>query len=132
MADRIVGQPVLLIPESGIPVQHRNAVGTLLLQAGAEEVGEQLVVTPPAADIVEGHQEQPGGLDRLQHRLAVGPTSDRIAQRATEPVQHRRLQEECAHPLRLPVQHLLGQIVEDVAMAATECGHELRNVHVAP
>jgi hypothetical protein len=61
-------------------VQLRHPLGLLLLQAGAEQVGEQVVKAPPAPHLVQRHQEQVGPLHLLQHRLAVGPRGDRIAQ----------------------------------------------------
>ena len=62
-------------------VQLGYPLGPLLLQAGAEQVGEQVVVAPPAAHVVQRHQEQVGPLDLLQHRLAVGAAGDGVAQR---------------------------------------------------
>jgi hypothetical protein len=40
------------------------------------------VVTPPAAHLIQRHQEQARLLHLLQHRLAVVPAGDRIAQPA--------------------------------------------------
>jgi hypothetical protein len=67
-------------------VQRRDPA-RLLLQAGAEQVGEQMVVAPPAAHLIQRHQEQAGPFDRLQRRLAIGTAGDRIAQRAGQPLQ---------------------------------------------
>ncbi len=47
-------------------MQARHPVGLLLLQAGAEQVGEQVVVAPPAAYLIQRHQEQSGPLHLLQ------------------------------------------------------------------
>jgi hypothetical protein len=67
----------------------------------------------------------------LQHRLATRPAGDCIAQRAAEPFQHRGFQEECAHLLALPLEHLLGQVVQYVAMAPGECRNESRDIMLA-
>ena len=56
--DRLIGQTVLLMPGGRLPVQPRRPA-RLLLQAGAEQIGEQAVVTPPAAHLVERQQERP-------------------------------------------------------------------------
>ena len=56
----------------------------LLLQAGAEQVGEQLVIAPPAAHLIQRHQEQSGPLHLLQQRLAAGAAGDRVAQRPAD------------------------------------------------
>jgi len=50
--DRVIGQPALRVPGGRVPVQFRNAAGLFGLQAGAEQVGEQVVVAPPAAHLV--------------------------------------------------------------------------------
>ena len=50
----------------------RDPAGLFLLQAGAQQVGEQVVVAPPAAHLIKRHQEQPRPFDLLQQRLAAG------------------------------------------------------------
>src|ERR1041384_6327948 len=64
----------------------------LLCQPGAQQVGEQLVVAPPAAHLVQWQQEQPGPLHLLEQGLAAGPGGDRVAQRSAQPLQHRGLE----------------------------------------
>ena len=61
-------------------MQRREPIGMLLLQAGAEQVGEQVVVAPPAAHLIQRHQEQVRPLHLLQHHLATGAAGDRITQ----------------------------------------------------
>jgi hypothetical protein len=124
VAHRVVGEAMLLTPGGRGPVKARNPAGPLLLQAGAEQVGEQVVVAPPAAHLIQRHQEQAGPLHPLQHRLAVGPAGDRITQPAGQAFQHRGFQQEGAQLLLLAVQHLLGQVVQDIAVAAAERRHE--------
>jgi hypothetical protein len=51
------------------------------LQAGAEQVGEQVVVAPPAAHLVQRDQEEPGPFGLIKQRLTARPAGDRIAQR---------------------------------------------------
>jgi len=58
--DRVIGQPALRVPGGRVPVQSRHAAGLFGPQAGAEQVGEQVVVAPPAAHLVQGDQEKPG------------------------------------------------------------------------
>jgi hypothetical protein len=77
MPDRVIGQPALRVPDSSVAVQFRHPAGLVLPQAGAEQVGEQVMVAPPAA-----------------------------------------------HLAALPLEHLLGQEVKDVAVAAGERRHE--------
>ena len=80
--DRVIGQPMLLTPRCGVMVQARHPAGLLLLQAGAQQVGEQVVVAPPAAHLIQRHKEQVRLLYLLQHYLATGAAGDRVAQPA--------------------------------------------------
>ncbi len=79
---RIVGKAMLLTPGGRGPVKARNPARPLLLQAGAEQVGEQVVVAPPAAHLIQRHQEQAGLFHPFQHRLAISAAGDRITQAA--------------------------------------------------
>jgi hypothetical protein len=89
---RVIGQPVPLAPPGRVAVQRRHPPRLLLLQAGVQQVGEQVVVAPPATHLVQRYQKQVGPLHPLQHVLAVGPPGDRVAQFPRQPLQHRRLQ----------------------------------------
>ena len=129
MPDGVVGQPVLLQPGGRVAVYHGDPLG-LLLEAGAEQVGEQMVVAPPAAHLIQRHQEQVRPLHPLQHDLAVGPAGDRVAQPATQPFQHRGLQQESAYLGGLAVQDFLGQVVQNVAVGTAKGRHEPG--HVGP
>ena len=80
-------------------MQLRDPAGLFPLQAGAEQVGEQLVVAPPATHLIQRDQEQARPLHRFQHRLAAGPAGDGVAQPARQPLQDRRLQQERCGPL---------------------------------
>ena len=57
---RVIGQLVLLVPGGRVTVQLRQPGRLFLLQAGTEQVGEQVVVAPPAAHLIQRHQEQAG------------------------------------------------------------------------
>ncbi len=106
-------------------VQLRHHTSRLLyLQAGAEQTGEQVVVAPPAAYLIQRDQEQARPLGLLEQRLAALAAGDGVAQRAAEPLEHRGFQQERAHLLALALQHFLGQVVQDVAVAAGERRHE--------
>jgi hypothetical protein len=122
--DRVIGQAALLVPGGRVPVQVRNAAGLFGLQAGAQQVGEQVVVAPPGAHLVQGNHEEPGPFGLLQQRLAARPAGDGITQRAAEPLKHRGLQQERAYLPGLVLEHLLGQEVQDEAVAAGERGRE--------
>ena len=58
--------------------------------------------------------------------MALPPalSGDRVAQRAVEPVQDGGVQQEVADLAGLALQHLLGQVVDDVAVVSREAGDE--------
>ena len=120
------------VPPAGGAVEVGHPVRLLGGQTSAEGVGEQVVVAVPATLVVEGDDEQVVALQRLEHRLPVGRTRERVAQRAGHLVQEGRLEHEAAHVLGLAAQHLLDQVVEDEAMAAGERLHERRHVVMPP
>jgi hypothetical protein len=93
---RVIGQIMLLRPGGRGPVQRLHPAGLLSLQPGAQQIGEQVMVAPPAAHLIQRHQEQARPLDAGQHRLAAGPAGDRITQLPGQPLQHRGLQQEFA------------------------------------
>ena len=124
VADRVIGQPVPGVPGRRVAVQLCHASGLFFLQAGAEQVGEQVVIAPPAAHLIQRDHEQPRPFGLLEQRLAALAAGDGVAQRPAEPLQHRGLQQERAQLLVLPLEHLFGQVVQDVPVAAGERGHE--------
>ena len=124
VADGVFGHSVLGVPGRGVAVKLRQASGLFLLQAGAEQVGEQVVVAPPAAQLVQRDRRQARPFGLLEQRLAALAAGDGVAQRAAEPLQHGRLEQERAQLLVLPLEHLFGQVVQDIAVAAGERGHE--------
>ena len=124
MPDRIIGQVMLLVPEGSVVVQLGRPAGLFLLQAGAQQVGEQVMVTPPAAHLIERDQEQSGPFHPLQQRLAALPAGDRVAQFPRHALQDRDFQQERAYLLALQLEHFLGQVVQHIAVAAGERRHE--------
>jgi len=118
--DRVIGQPTLRVPGCRVTVQTRGQARLFLLQSDPEQVGEQVVVAPPAADLIKRHQEQPGPLHLFQQLLAAGAAGHGVTQRTAEPLEHRGLQQERAHPLTLVLEHLFGEEVQDIAVAAGE------------
>jgi hypothetical protein len=87
-----------------------------------------MVVAVPVALLVERHQEQVGSFQLFQHLLAIAATGKPIAQRAAELLEHRGLQQEASHIAGLLLEHLLGQVVKDVAVAAREPLNEPRRI----
>jgi hypothetical protein len=118
--DRLIDQPVMLTPGGGPPVEFGDKVGLGLHQSGTEEIAEQMMEAVPAALLVQGNQEQVGPLEVLQHVLAIGAFGDRAAQWTTQPLQDGGSEQELPDPVGLSLEHLLAQVVEDVAMGSGE------------
>ena len=129
--DRIISQPVLLVPGRRVSVQLRRPNRLFLLQPRAEQVSEKVMVAPPAAHLIQRQQEQARPLHPLKQRLAACPASDLIAQLPRQPLQHRGFHQENAHLLALLLQHLLGQVVQHVAVATGERRHERGDIRPA-
>ena len=128
MADGLGPVAVVLVPVARPTVEDRDAVGLLVLEARPEHVGEELVIAIPLAAVVERDQEQVCAIERLKHRLAARLTGHGIAQRACQPVQDRRVQQEAPDLLGLTVQDLLDEIVDDVAVVPGESRDEAGDV----
>ncbi len=113
-------QSVLGEPSAGRGVQLTDPVGMTRSQTGTQCVGEEVVVAIPPALVVERDHEQVLALEGLQHRLTVGTTGQGVAEPAGHLVEHGGVEQERAHLVRLPVQNLLDEVVEDEPMAARE------------
>ncbi len=87
-----------------------------------------MVIAVPAPCLVEGRDEEVGPFQVCQGLLAVAAAGDGVAEGAREPVEDGRLDQEGLQVLRQALQHLLDQVVEDVAMAAGEVGDQLTGV----
>jgi hypothetical protein len=120
MPNRVVDQAVPFVPGCGSAMQLRFLSSLDPVQPGAEEIAEQVMEAVPAALLVQGDQEQVGALECLEHVLAVGIAGDRVTKRAGETLEDRRPEQERPHPVRLALQYLLAQVVEDVAMSSRE------------
>ena len=71
VADRLVHQPLLLVPPAGPAVQLRDAARLLRFQTTAQALREQVVVAIPAPLLVERRHEQVGAFHPHQDRGAV-------------------------------------------------------------
>ena len=62
---------------------------------------------------------------------AAGFTGHGVAQRAVQPIQQAGAQQEGADLFGLPLQYLLDQVVDDVAVIAREAGDESADVRAS-
>ena len=123
--DSLVGEIVLVVPRGRRAVDGDGTLRALGREPGPQQVGEQVVVPPPAPDVVERDEEQVRPLDLLERRLAVGPAGDGVAQLPAQPIEDRGLQQERPKVVGLAIEHLLGEVVQHVAVAAGERRDEL-------
>ena len=85
-----------------------------------EHVGEEVVVAVPVAPVIQRDEEEVAALQGRQPRAAARLAGDGVAQRAAQPVQDGGVQQEAAHRRGLALQHLLDQVVHDVAVIPGE------------
>jgi len=55
--DGVIGQVMVLAPGARGPVQRLRPPGLFSLQPGAQQIGEQVVVAPPATHLIQRHQK---------------------------------------------------------------------------
>ena len=115
-----LGIPRPVVPVARPQVQPAHVGGPLVVEVGAQHVGEQVVVPVPLAVRVERDDEQVLPLQRLQRRPSARPAGHRVAQRPGQPVEHRGVEQEPAHALRQPVEHLVAEVVDDEPVVAGE------------
>jgi hypothetical protein len=118
--DGIAELPVRGEPAAGRGVQRGDPVGIPRSQPSTQGVGEEVVVAVPPALVVERDDEQVLALKGLEHRLAVGPARQGVAETAGQRVEHGGLQQERPDLVRLAVQDLLDEVVQDEPMASGE------------
>ena len=104
-------------------MQQRGAVG-MALQAALEEFGEQVVVAEPFTLLVQGDDEELLALQAHQHVQAIAAAGQGVAQVGAELVEHRGLVKELLQGQGQAVDHVLGQVVGDIALGTAEAGEE--------
>jgi len=124
------GDPLMLLEPRCCPLmQPLHLLGSSLAQAFLQELRKERMVAIPLALLVEGHQKEVVPFRLLKQRLRLAAAGHRRTQWGTEPLEQRGLEQEALHGFWLAAQHLLGQEVNQVAMAAAEAGQNL--VHIA-
>ena len=87
-------RPVGLVPVGGTQVQLGDHVGFDAAELTEQELPEQAVVAVPLPPTVERDQERAGRLEVAQPLLRARLADDRIAQRSTQLIEHRRAPQE--------------------------------------
>jgi len=116
-------QPLAFKPPAGSAMQHRDAISLRLLQAVAQQVREQVVVSEPFPGFVKGHYKQIGRLQVIQHLLSVLASGHRVAQRGAQAVKNRGSDQKLLHTGLLAAELLtplgFGRRAGRVAVAAS-------------
>jgi hypothetical protein len=115
---------VLLEPLRRRAPQRPDDPGLRSAQLEAQQVGEQVVVAEPGPSGVDGRDERVGALEALQDPLGARCAGEDVGERAADPIEHRRAQQQLADLRRLTVEHLGHEVVGDGALAARELGDE--------
>jgi hypothetical protein len=125
-------EAVPLVPLAGRGMHRRHVVGVLLQDARAEHFGEEVVVAVPLPLVIEWDDEQVVALQGREHRAAAVQPGDGVAQRPGQPVEEGGAQQEFSDSVRLVLQHLLHQVVDEESVAAGEGGDEAGDVLLLP
>jgi hypothetical protein len=88
------------------------------------------VKAKPRATDVERRHERAAVVELLQDPLRARAARQRVRQRAADPLEHGRPQQQIAHLRRLALQDLGSQISRDGALAARELAHETLGIGV--
>src|SRR5215213_4532164 len=98
MIDSLASQAMLLEPCARAPVKQRDACRSHgALQALAQKVAKQLMVTIPAPVAVQVDEKEVSSIKVLQLRLCIVLASNCTAERPTQARQYRCLHEEGLH-----------------------------------
>ena len=95
-----------------------------------QDVSEEVVVAVPAPVAVERDEEQVRPVQGLEHRSATPAAgalrqgADRVAQRPGEPVEDRGVEQEAPYVVGLSTEDLVGEVVDDEPVVASEPGDE--------
>ncbi len=120
MRDGIHEAALSHVPAGRDAVQPAHPLRVVRAEPGAQGIGEEVVVAPPPALVVEGDDEEVGPFERLQHLLPVVSAGQRVTEAAGELVEHAGVEEEGPDAVGLGVEDLLEEVVEDEAVAAGE------------
>ena len=122
--DRLLGLAGVRVPRAGPPVQLGD-LGRAARRAGARAGRRRRGggSGTSGAGRRAGRGKVPA-LQRLEHLAAPGRLGDGVAERAGEPVEDRRAEQEVADVVGLAVEHLLDEVVDDEPVVAGEPGDE--------
>ena len=101
-------------------MQRREVIGLLRQHMRMEHIGEEVVIAIPVALVIQRDEKVVAALQDRQPRVAPCLPGDGLAQRAAQAVEDGGVEQEAADSGGLAPQHLLHQIVHDVAVIPGE------------
>ena len=130
VVDGFVQEVVRFKPCGSARVQPRQGVRRQLFQSDLQETRKQVVEAEPLSLGVQRRQEQIGAAGLLDQALAHAWRCGRdgLAQRGGEAVQDGDGEQETPQVFRLIVEHFLGQVVQQVALAARQSVQDTRDL----
>src|SRR5438105_4894539 len=103
--------------------------------AALQVVGEKLVISIPLPIVVEWHQEHVALLEARKLRSTIQTSGQCVAKRSAKSIQYRRTMEKGACFVRLSLQDLGREIVDEIPVPSAErhclCGERRRFVAAA-
>ena len=116
--------PVRRVPLGRGPVQRHDGVGLGAPQLEPQQVREEVVVAEPGPPGVERDDERVRRLQLVQDALRAGGADEDVGERAVHLLEDRGAEEQAAHVVGLPLQHLGQQVLGHGPLAAGELGDE--------
>ncbi len=130
MPDRIVPEAVIGIPLTGALMQRRLGARRYDFQAMLQQIGEEAMIAIPLARRIERDDEEIGVLQRRQQGAAVLPPGHRVTQGRRETIEDGGLQQEVLHSGRLALKDFVGEVIQDIAIAARKRSNQLPGIGV--
>lgn len=116
--DRFVQLALSAEPAAGVEVQTgRLRIGSL---AGAQQIGKQVVITKPAALLVQRYQKHLMRLQITEHLDTVMAVARGVAQLGAKTLQARGVIEKCLNIGRQAVDHFLKQVFANQHFTAAQ------------
>jgi hypothetical protein len=131
MLDRLVNGALLLVPSRRSPVKLRDEPRLVARELVPQQVGEQMVIAVPLPPGVQRHDEDVFAVQLPQQPGRVVGAGHCAAQRTGKPVQDRAAQEKLPDVVDLAIQHLRGQVVNDLLVVSGKRLDELLWVFAA-
>src|SRR5688572_29460745 len=124
MINGVLHISMFLIPAAGAPVKLGNQFRLQAGQLAAQQVREKLVIAVPVTFLIQGNDEQIGGLQTRQDAAAVRPPRESVAQRTAEASQDGGVQQDGRDGRRLLRELVVCQVIQNVPVASREIGDD--------